>query len=414
MRLLEPILTFALLTAPGWTQQDLVRAPAEPNSMWEAVTTGTDGGALVTASFPEAEDCSMAFAGMTTTTPPPPVPSRGELWAGPVSVGNGYVAVLSGQRCEVSAAAEIVDVGADGQVLRRTPLPVHGYASPMEIAAGDDGSLAVAWVEVLPGRDRLRVIVRGPDGKLGRPVTLTARPDDTQSSPRLAVALGADGRVLVAWVQDYTARGAIVSRSGHAGRTVVLGPALQAAGTAAALGPHGRAVVAWVTGDHTVDELGERTRVYAAVRDGGRFGPARLLDHVRTDTVFDEYPEPDTIPRVAVGGDGTARVAWTFPGRDRTAVRFATARPGRGFGAGRTLARTEEATVAVSDDGSTTAWAADGRVFVQRGAKREQLGDEKAASIVDATVLPDGRTRVSWVTWHGKPGLVLHVATSST
>ncbi|MDA0185321.1 hypothetical protein OJ997_33760 [Solirubrobacter phytolaccae] len=412
MRLIEPILTFALLAAPGWTQQDLERAPADPESAWESVTPGADGGGLVTTLNPTANDCRIAFAAMTAGTPPASVPSPGELWAGPVASGAGYVAAVSRQRCDDDEGpVELVDVGADGQVLRRTPLPARGYATPVELATGADGSLAIAWIDVTEARERLRVVVRGADGRLGRVVTLAARPDRDLSAPLIGAALGPDGRVLVTWVQGRKVRAAIVGRDGHAGRIAVLGPALQGTGPAAALGADGRAVVAWVTGDHTVDELGERTRVYAATRTDGRFEPARLLDRVRTDTVFDEYTEPDTIPRVAVRADGTARVAWLIPSRHRSAVRAATARSGRGFGAGRTLARGETTSVALSADGTATAWAADGGVFVQRGGKRVKLAQQRDASIEEATVLPDGRTRVSWVTWHGKPGLVLHVAT---
>ncbi|MDA0138434.1 hypothetical protein [Solirubrobacter deserti] len=396
MRLIEPLLAAAVAAAPTWSHERLTSALDGRGASYDAIVAGLSGG-LIGATF---GDCASGFAPLAATAPPPVTELREELWAGPIATADHYTAVLNTQRCG-GTRMDLAAVAADGRVLSRAPLPVRGYAQPVELAPG-----AVAWAEHLSDtRVRVRALVGG------KAVTLASEPDAGDLDPgvdELTVTTAPDGRVLVAWSTQDHVRAAIVSRSGKPGLPVTVGRSLDMATPVAALGTGGRAVVAWSTRDGG-EEQNERTRVYAAVRAGGRFRPAQLLDRARTLSAFADDPDGDA--RVALAPDGRALASWTALVRgERKAVRVAAARPGQRFGARRTLtADGTGADVAFTGDSRPlVTWAARGAVYLERNGRREKVAATDGPHAPRVSVLADGRVRVTWRTGF-QPAL--HVAT---
>jgi hypothetical protein len=162
-----------------------------------------------------------------------------------------------------------------------------------------------------------------------RSADLTPRGGVSEDSP--AVAVGADGRVVVA----YSSRTELFVRSGTTrgsyGRAQKFGvrfiPAVGAGKVEAAVGPDGEAAVAWVAAGPP-----HNTRVLVSVAPPhGRFGRARWIDG--RDTAF-------SIDGVGIDRGGRVVVSWNELGSgccERGTVRYAIGSPSGVFTAPATL-----------------------------------------------------------------------------
>jgi hypothetical protein len=408
MRWIEPLLAASLTFTPGWTQEQFAAAPREDLPVLvSTVAAGNAGGGLVGTVYDD--DCAVSLAAMRPATPPPELKLNAELWFGPVASGTGYVALLDSRECGGSTI-ELVDLDADGQIVRRTALPTSRDADPGSFVTGADGSLTILYA----GVDGLSTLTRGADGRLGRPVTVTrwngrAHPGALEA---VEAARADDGRVLIAWARDRKVRAVTISPDGRASVPSTLGRTMGRTGLdVAQRGDH--AVVAWSTQDPR--DLGtemhsQRARLYASIHDGRRLRPARLITRARG---IDEDYDPLFGPDLTLGEDGHALLRWTStPPKSGWDTRLAEARPGHGFGKPRA---TEVWETAFAPDGSrVAAWGADGRIFVERAGVRVPLALAVEPSDMTLAVLPDGRVRVTWTTGQTDDAPVLHVATSNT
>lgn len=412
MRWIEPILAAALTFTPGWTQERLVSAlDVEDGTSYDFVAGEPGGGLLV--AIPDG-GCELTFAGLRATSPPAPVAVQADLWSGPLALGDGSVAALDTRDCGGSTL-DLADLDAAGRVERRMALPISGSPEDVELALGPDGSLAAVWNERTAGRrDRLRMVVRGADGRISPAVTLHSRRMRGRvdaSVDDLDVARDADGSVLVAWSRERAVRAVTVSPSGGVGAPVVVGRSMGDAAVQVALRGE-RAVVAWGTGVGG-GARNQRTRMYAAVRDGGRFRPAQQLERAPVIDEAHEAAGPE-MPEVAIGADGHALVAWNTVTASRygSIGQVAAARPRHRFGKRRTVTvRGVVGGVAFAQDGRPlVGWAEDDHVFLERGGAREPVATGPDLTAPDVTVLADGRVRVSWSSGR-EDTLALSVAT---
>ena len=226
------------------------------------------------------------------------------------------------------------DVRSRGGARFRTALDLRrgGYA---DLAVAPSGDV----VMVLDGRSGVGIVAgRTSDRRFGRPRLL--RRGDVSFAH---IALAADGRELIAWNRvprrGERSRIEVIDRyiGGRLGRLERIAGVPDYGAPSVALGAAGRAIVAWVS--YRLDEIPDRTSwsLFAATRAPGHgFGPAERLDSGR------QFPPDD--PEVAMAPDGTATVAWLYPGgsehRRRTpgAVRVATCPPAGPCNAARDLA----------------------------------------------------------------------------
>jgi hypothetical protein len=246
-----------------------------------------------------------------------------------------------------------------------------------QIVADPRGNLTAAWVEQYEkGRRRiLRVAVRRPGHAFGQAKTLVRGPIVSN----FALAYGANGDLVVAFERMHAfteARADIavrVKRHGDRfGRVQSLGPSRGYSSIATAVGATGSAVVAWGTQDGG-EEAGRPWTVRAAMLRSAarRFSKTQLLDPGKVD-------RPASGVGTAIGGDGTATVAWSGVGGREVhyPVRVAMARGMGRFGTTTQLAPDGAMLGVVGGrDGTTTVlWGspasaedeAFGRIFVSR------------------------------------------------
>ncbi|MDQ3609462.1 MAG: hypothetical protein M3459_11255 [Actinomycetota bacterium] len=157
---------------------------------------------------------------------------------------------------------------------RRAPRVPVLDAVPAAMAAGDDGRIAIAYVESRPGAgDLLWLTVRAPGERFERCVVRgSGRISD------LVLDVGDGGDVAVAYRRDERIE-ARVQRSGHSlGRVEDLGPAQPVATLDVSMATSGRVAVAW--GSYATDGASRAPlAVRAALRPPGprRFGAAQTL-----------------------------------------------------------------------------------------------------------------------------------------
>jgi hypothetical protein len=258
------------------------------------------------------------------------------------------------------------------------------------VAAGPDGSAAVAWLESRdagirrPERRTLRVARRAAGGAFGAPETLVARHDGDWNAVAPAVAVDAAGATTVAWARARSPRG---QRSAIEVATAAPGAAFGApqriagrpydvAGVALAAGSGGRALLAH-DGDETV-------RVYERAPGAAAFAPAPVF----TSGAGARRPE------LALAADGGAVVAWRSPGlivlppagdavaaQDADGVKAATRPPGGPFGPERDLQPPAD------EDGPISAGA-----YVTGGRPVDVQRDR-----VRAAAAPGGLAAVAWL-----------------
>lgn len=176
--------------------------------------------------------------------------------------------------------------------------------APAAMAAGDDGRIAIAYVESRPGAgDLLWLTVRAPGERFERRVVRgSGRISD------LAVDVGDGGDVAVAYRRDDRVE-ARVQRSAHSlGRVEVLGPAHPVATLDVSVAASGRVAVAW--GSHATDGASRGPlAVHAVLRPPGprRFGAAQTLSGEEKGGARGGEPRV----ALATAPDGAATVAWT-------------------------------------------------------------------------------------------------------
>jgi len=291
------------------------------------------------------------------------------------------------------------------------------------IAANRRGDMIAAWVEHLSGRDHLMAAVRRAGGSFGRPAVLAGT--GYVSSPAVAVAVAANGDLLVSYQRSIPGRGgpvqrrveARVRRAGHSwGAAQRLGASSGFSDISAAAAADGRMVVAWGTQDRG-EEANSPWIVRAAVRDGGRhvFHSARQLE----SSEGIERPAGQVV--AAIGGDGAVTVAWSgitgasFPHLYPARAAMAAAGNFR-FGGAQTLAPNAAVGDVATDAAATTyvVWATlpqigsnqtTDQVFASlRPAGEpsftalEELGPAERATLPRAAVDPvSGRPAVVWV-----------------
>ncbi|MFN8121446.1 MAG: hypothetical protein U0237_03350 [Thermoleophilia bacterium] len=146
----------------------------------------------------------------------------------------------------------------DGWSVPRTLSDAVPLVSDLRVAAGPGGHVAMVWRDELGGmRERVGLRVRGPDGTWGprrtaggehvRPLGLPRPPGPPDQSP--AVAVAADGAVVVAWPERDGARDRVLWVRAAPGRAP--GPAApvtasRASGAPAlAMAPDGTAAAVW-------------------------------------------------------------------------------------------------------------------------------------------------------------------------
>ncbi len=208
---------------------------------------------------------------------------------------------------------ELDDLGADGRVLARTPLPARDPVYGLWFACGADGRLAVAWTEQREAGMTLRVALRAPSGSgLGAARTIATRPQVYDDAPiyDAELAFAPDGELLVAYSMLQQVRAVTLSPDGELGTEVRLGHASQVADVVAEIAAGGRAVVAWSTID-SGEARDVHRHVYAATRaPGGLFAPAQLVHRARAIIPDGVTTGEQATIRLSVAPDGRARLVW--------------------------------------------------------------------------------------------------------
>jgi hypothetical protein len=229
-------------------------------------------------------------------------------------------------------------------------------------------------------RGTIAVAYRPAHGVFATPVVV----DDAPSQPP-AVALAPDGTGIVAWVHSAHVYAVSIAQ-GEIGKVKAVATTHGVNDLAVAAGPRGEATIAW-SGSH---DSHRRYEVRALRRLAHRsFGPARVVATTK-----------GYVSEIALAADETGRttVAWpeddydspTGPNGITTAVRTATAAPGHGFGAPRTV--TPKGTRYRQ---SLSLAAADGRVALAWGYKRDKHHVGVQATVGSPTALPPPQTVAS-------------------
>lgn len=258
------------------------------------------------------------------------------------------------------------------------------------LAGNAKGDLALVWFEDRgTSNDRVYVSLRPAGGSFGAPILLAQ-----ERIRSVSVAVGPQGRVLVAWDARGTVRTRLKAGAGRgafARTDTIASEDTFFAGLRTAVAPNGRAYVAW--GAQLRTEGGDTGQVFfqAAVRPAGaaRFRPAQLLDVLGSErsanpvaialvgngatvgwTGFDETanrvrvaetdaaghfgapadvsPSDSTLTDVATGWGGQRLVVWTTGTDSPRSVQAAFAAPGAGFGAPELISAGIEADSAVA------------------------------------------------------------------
>lgn len=258
---------------------------------------------------------------------------RGTTWQPPVTVtddtvfgshnfhalhaardGSLYAAWLDGREGQSAAyVTRSTDGGKTWAANRRVSM---GEACPCcrtAIASGADGTVYLAWRQVLPGSVRDIVVARSSDhgGTWSEPVRVHADDWVFDGCPHAGPAMQIDaaGHLHVAWwTGKEGAAGVYYARSDDGGQTfatpVALGVARfsRPAHVQLALGDSGRVVVEWDDGTVKVPHVTVRVS-----RDGGgTFGPAEIVNTPGRAATF---------PVLGLAGRRLA-IAWSEEGAD--------------------------------------------------------------------------------------------------
>lgn len=233
------------------------------------------------------------------------------------------------------------------------------FDGPPQMAASEDGRLALAYNDRTEGKEALRLAVREPGDNFEQRAVGPAGSED------FVVDIGSNGDIVVAWRDraDNRVR-ARVQRRGHSlGRVEDLGPAEETTTLDASVADDGQVAVVWSAVDAVSSPRGSSGArspviVQAAIRPSGPhlFEPTQAL--------YDSGERREVLTDLAIDSSGaSATVAWTASqidaqGAKRFEVLTATTNTARRFSAPTSIAA--DGTVkdlAVGSDGSATvAW----------------------------------------------------------
>ena len=189
---------------------------------------------------------------------------------------------------------------------------VAQVSSNGRIAVAPDGSAVAAWAQALPnGSDFvLQYSRRPPGGRFSAPVTVAG----TTGAGSVDVAVDRDASATIAFLQGTTVRAMRVPRSGPASAPETIDT--DGSFLSLAVGNQGRAVVAYV----------KSVVVRSAVRGGatGEFADAQTIS---LPSGTNELSDVDA----AVGDTGAAAVVWTHVTGGRTLVEANTREPNGNF-----------------------------------------------------------------------------------
>jgi hypothetical protein len=244
---------------------------------------------------------------------------RGQVMKVAVYGKDRFAAVLMGEKPTVA-------FGTTAGFTRRVTPSKRGYVSFTDIAGNRRGDVAIAIGEETDGKIRTTVWVqRAGSDRFRRVLRL---PEDKASSVvagvPAALALEADGDLLVSYQVGRTLWVQAARRSGKLGTAQALGPMRTWTRPEVLFSSEGRVTLAWASVSRTEGTYGPgRYRLVTGMR-GKAFGRPQVLGG--TDTSTDSIDV--TGVRLVVRGTG-ALVAWTASEDRRFVVRAAPVTSGR-------------------------------------------------------------------------------------
>jgi len=270
---------------------------------------------------------------------------------------NGEIALAWLETVAPLIQSVVVAHEADGFALRSPTAPLLGSASEPQLAAGADGTVAVAWRRAYEGQTFIEASVREDDGRWrDEPLPLSFPPDSGEPD----VAVGDDGEILVAYNQWTGENYGVALARRPAGKEAferphdpfdLLSPLVQFSNDPeVVINARGDAIISWY------QSLGEKLVTLVNERRGrhGSFGEA---SSART---LSPTGDPVEDPVVDLVDDGRAVVAWRQEVGDQAAV-FLAERDAQGIWTAPATAEESfsvvadevwDVRVALADDGS--------------------------------------------------------------
>lgn len=217
-----------------------------------------------------------------------------------LAAGEGGRAALTWQVQSGPDAALHVITAADGTFGADQVLPDGGSWSDVALAVGADGAVQVAYLAQPAATTSLRVASGTVGAPLGTTAVLSTGGKGTSSGSQVAAAFSADGTATVAWAKPgarYEEGGTleVFTRAPAAPFGAAQTLAEHAEGLSLAGGPGNAAALAWAT-------QGAKWSVHASRRPaGGAFGP---------DTTLSDPAHNALWPSIALTPTGKAIAAW--------------------------------------------------------------------------------------------------------
>jgi len=262
------------------------------------------------------------------------------------------------------------------------------------VAVAPDGTALAAWAQATSNGSTwvLQFSRRPPGGAFGPATTVPG----TTGAGDVDASVDGNGNATVSWTQGGAVRVVALPREGTVGTPQTLDA--NASDPAIAVGVNGRAVVAWVQNAGTVPVVRSAVRPGA----GGDFGELKTISQIG-----------DSISGVVatVGDDNSAAIAWSRVSGPNTVVEVNDRAPDGAFSnTGLSLSGLGDVAVhpalVIAPDGRATALWENitlGRVrFAERPANGIWSGDDNASQVGDvagtpaAGVGPDGRVVAAW------------------
>jgi len=208
-------------------------------------------------------------------------------------------------------------IGAARTIDRFTSVP--GYGNRPELAAGDRGDVAVAYLQrVRGGRRAVTLAERRPGGRFAAPRIVAGR---GRGAFAVTVAIGARGDLVVAWQRGRRVEARVRRPGGRLGPVQRLGPAVaQDTRLHAAVARSGAVWVAWDAQMTTEGGDNGPLTIRVAMRPAGKraFRPARVLE--RDEGRASDESRVD----LALDPAGAAFVAWSGSDGAHARARLAT------------------------------------------------------------------------------------------
>ena len=217
-----------------------------------------------------------------------------------VAAGDGGRAALTWQVQSGTDAALHVLTATDATFGADQVLPDGGNWSDVALAVGANGAVQVAYLAQPAATTSLRVASGTAGAPLSAPTVLATGGKGTSSGAQVAAAFSADGTATVAWAKPGARyeEGGTLEVFGRAPGGAPFGPAQalaeHAEGLSLAGGPGRSAALAWAT-------RGDTWSVHAALRTGDTFGPDAMLSDPARNALW---------PSIALTPAGKAIAAW--------------------------------------------------------------------------------------------------------